>query len=166
MGVNMEKMIVLGSTEVANLVGIQATLLNKFVERKQYKIEASVRPAGGRGKERLFGVQDVYGIALVHWLFESGLRSQVIQRVLDDVCKVEIAKANDAAAILLHQEGEFLVVTRQVRLPGEKHLPKQKTKRCSVREATARLIANDPSVVVVIPFQRLFSKLEIDLGID
>ena len=104
-----------GSMDVARLVGIQPALINKFIERHQYGIAASVQ-TGERGKERRFGEQDVYGIALVYWLFESGLRSDSIQFVLNQICDRHLdSKANDAAAKLLGRKAEVLVVSRQPR---------------------------------------------------
>jgi hypothetical protein len=161
----MEKVIVLGSTEVASLVGIQATLLNKFVERKQYGIEASIRQAGGgRGKERLFGEADVYGIALVHWLFESGLRSDVIQRALNQLCGSRLdSTTNDAAEALIKQEADMLVVTRQPRSSGSAKLPPQTTRMCDAGEA-AQLVRGTTGSSLVLPIGNLFKGLRKELG--
>jgi DNA-binding transcriptional MerR regulator len=92
------------SNEVCDLVGIRPLLLNKFVERKTYGIQPSVRSGKGRGGRRLFSPDDVFGIALVWWLFESGLRSNVVQIVLDGVCQAKSARADQAAKRLIEKK--------------------------------------------------------------
>jgi hypothetical protein len=161
----MGKPIVLGSMDVARLIGIKPTLLNKFVERGKYEIEASIRPAGGgRGKERLFGEEDVYGIALVHWLFESGLRYEVIQRVLNQVCGGRLkSRANDAAAALLRRKAEMLVINREPRSAGTAKAPEQGTRLCDSGQA-AQLTRDVTGSILVIPVGYLFSRLHEALG--
>src|SRR5438045_5990790 len=99
--------------DIARLVGIQPSLLNKFIQRGKYGIEASVQPGKGQGKQRFFGEADLYGIALVYWLFESGLRSETIQYVLNQVCGGRRgSKASDAASKVPRGIDTMLVVTR------------------------------------------------------
>jgi len=93
----MPAFVTYDSNEVCELVGIGPLLLNKFVERKTYGIQPSVRSGKGRGGRRLFSPDDVFGITLVWWLFESGLRSNVIQSVLDGICQAKSARADQAA---------------------------------------------------------------------
>jgi DNA-binding transcriptional MerR regulator len=92
------------------LVGIGPLLLNKFVERKTYGIQPSVRSGKGRGGRRLFSPDDALGIALVWWLFESGLRSGVIQVVLDQICRPTKGVASAAAKKLVEQHIETVRV--------------------------------------------------------
>ena len=92
------------SNEVCELVGIGPLLLNKFVERRTYGIQPSVRSGKGRGGRRLFSADDVFGIALVWWLFESGLRSNVIQTVLDQICRGGRGIADQAAKKLIQKK--------------------------------------------------------------
>lgn len=161
----MDKPIVLGSMDVARLIGIKPTLLNKFVERRKYEIEPSIRPAGGgRGKERLFGEEDIFGIALVHWLFESGLRYEVIQRVLNQVCGGRLkSSANDAAAALLRRKVEMLVITREPRAAGTEKAPAQITRQCDSGQAS-QMIRDITGSALVIPVGDLFSRLGEALG--
>lgn len=98
------------SSEVCELVGIGPLLLNKFVERKTYGIQPSVRSGKGRGGRRLFSPDDVLGIALVWWLFEAGLRSGVIQYVLDQICKPTKGAASEAAKKLVKRNIQTLVI--------------------------------------------------------
>ena len=110
--------VFLESAEVAKIVGIPPIYLNKFVERRKYRIEPSVRSGKGRGSRRLFSEDDVYGIALVWWLFEAGLRSDTIQDVLDQICRTtkgKRARANDAAKKLFDEETHVLAIKREPR---------------------------------------------------
>lgn len=102
------------SSEVSKLVGIGPLLLNKLVERKMYGIGPSVRSGKGRGGRRLFSPDDVFGIALVWWLFESGLRSNVIQVVLDGICGTKGAAAVQAGKTLM---GRRILTLRIVTQP-------------------------------------------------
>src|SRR5690349_11189515 len=103
------------SNEVCELVGIGPLLLNKFVERKTYGIQPSVRSGKGRGGRRLFSPDDVFGIALVWWLFESGLRSGVIQEILNQVCAPAKRIANEAAKKLIGRKTQVVRVRAQPR---------------------------------------------------
>src|SRR5260370_5432897 len=100
----MPTFLTFDSNEVCELVGIGPLLLNKFVERKTYGIQPSVRRGKGRGGRRLFSPDDVFGIALVWWLFESGLRSNVIQTALDEICRGERGVADQAAKKLIQKK--------------------------------------------------------------
>ena len=154
----MGKPIVLGSMDVARVVGIQPTLLNKFIERKQYGIGASIRPGEGRGKELLFGEEDVYGIALAYWLFESGLRSDSIQFVLNQIVRgYADAKARNAAYYA--RKAEALAITRQPRSGYAEH-PVQKTYLCDLARAIQLVREAPSSSVLVIPVGNLFASLQ------
>jgi hypothetical protein len=150
-----------GSMDVAEAVGIQPALVNKFIEREQYGIEASVQ-SGGPGKDRIFSEKDVYGIALVHWLFECGLRSETIEFVLNQICGRTESSANDAAALLIGRQPETLVVAREPRIGFAKH-PDQETRLCTSSEA-AKLIRDDTTrSVLVIPIANFLAPLRVRL---
>ena len=111
--------MVFGSKDLTRLIGIGPNYLNRFIEREQFRIASSVRGGLGRGSQRLFSIDDVYGIALVWWLFESGLRALMIQRVLDDICGQRVfgrGSANEAAKRLLSFEAEALLIQRRPRI--------------------------------------------------
>lgn len=111
----MPAFLTFDSNEVCELVGIGPLLLNKFVERKTYGIQPSVRRGKGRGGRRLFSPDDVLGIALVWWLFESGLRSNVIQTVLDEICRGERGAADQAAKRLIQKKIQVVRIQTQPR---------------------------------------------------
>lgn len=106
----MPAFLTFDSNEVCELVGIGPLLLNKFVERKTYGIQPSVRSGKGRGGRRLFSPDDVLGIGLAWWLFESGLRSGVIQYVLDEICAPAKGVASEAAKKLVRRKIQTVLV--------------------------------------------------------
>jgi hypothetical protein len=144
--------------DIARLVGIQPTLLNKFIQRKKYGIAASVQEGKGHGKERLFAEKDVYGIALVHWLFESGLRSESIQYVLNQICRGKGSSANDAASTILDHAKDILGIRREPR-SGYEEYPAQETRHLDTAEAARVIRENAKASVLLIPVGRLFANL-------
>lgn len=149
-----------GIMDLARLIGIQPTLLNKFIQRGKYGLDASAKSGSGQGRERRFADQDLYGVALVYWLFESGLRSETIQYVLNQICSGKLnSRANDAALNLLRSGGEALVVTRLPRTGYAKH-PEQKTRLVRPDEATRIVRENHTSSVLVVPVKNLFIGLQ------
>jgi hypothetical protein len=150
------------STDVTNLVGIHPSYLNKFIEREQYRIEASVRAGRGRGRPRLFNEQDVFGVALVWWLFESGLRSLTIQYVLNQICGGRLdAKADDAARILLERETKMLVIKREPRTVKEvdAEYPVQRVFLADENRASQLAREAITSSILILPVGNLFSNL-------
>jgi hypothetical protein len=153
-----------GIMDVARMVGIQPTLLNKFIQREKYGIEASVQPGKGQGRERLFGVKDVFGIALVYWLFESGLRSESIQYVLNQICGGKLhSSANDAASNALRHSNDMLVISREPRSGYEKY-PEQNTRLVDRAEAARIVRENATGSTLVIPVRSLFANLQEKMG--
>src|SRR5438045_2878515 len=102
------------------LVGITPLYLNTFIQRKLYGITASVQSGKVREKRRLFSEADVYGIGLVWMLFESGLRTQVIRRILNELGGTKKANARITAETLRKARAEYIVVIREPRKPKGK----------------------------------------------
>jgi hypothetical protein len=98
------------SSDVNKLVGITPIYLNALVQRKLYGISPSISERHGEIKVRIFSEEDVFGIALVWTLFESGLRTQTIREVLFQL--VEIEDANAAADHLSRPGSAHLVIVR------------------------------------------------------
>jgi hypothetical protein len=146
------------STDVVRLVGIPPTVLNKFIERGQYGIESSVRGGKGRGSRRLFSDLDVCGIALVWWLFESGLRSKVIQFVLNQICGGRRnSTAKTAAKILAERNIRFLAIFRGHRSQmneGAGH-PPQRVVLGREAQVLAKQIGEQESVLILPVGNRL-----------
>ena len=101
------------------LVGIAPVYLQNFLQRKSYGLRSSVSPGKVRSQRRLFSVEDVYGIALVWELFESGLRGDPIARILKDVAGTKKADANKAAVKLLENKSAYLLIFRTSRRPSK-----------------------------------------------
>jgi hypothetical protein len=105
------------------LVGITPVYLQNFLGRGSYGLRSSVSPGIVRCQRRLFSTEDVYGIALVWELFESGLRGDPIARILKDIAGTKKADANKAAAKLLEDKIAYLLIFRTARRPS-KSIPK------------------------------------------
>jgi hypothetical protein len=150
------------SGEVTELVGIHAIYLTKFVERGLYGIEPSVRPGERWKRRRLFSGEDVQGVALVWWLFESGLRSQVIRNVLNKICGGRLrSKANNAAKKLIHEDTWMLTIKRRPRTAQEKD-ETDSLKVCLLDETQALNTVKNTNAasVLVLPVGPLFSNLK------
>lgn len=150
----MPAFLTFDSSEVCELVGIGPLLLNKFVERKTYGIQPSVRSGKGRGGRRLFSPDDVFGIAFVWWLFESGLRSGIIENILGQICEPAKGDANEAAKRLV---GRKIQKVRVLMRPRGLHSGGRQTKKPNY--AVALIATEDPRVE-----RSLTTELEIPVG--
>lgn len=101
------------------LVGITPVYLQNFLQRGSYGLRSSVSPGKVRSKRRLFSPEDVYGIALVWLLLESGLRGDPIARILKDVARTKTVNANKAAEVLRSDGSDYLLVIRTPRRPSK-----------------------------------------------
>ncbi len=154
--------VVFESRDVITLVGISPVYLNKFVERGLYGIAPSERTGLGKGSRRWFNSEDVFGIALVWWLFEAGLRSEVIKRVLRELVGQKKANANLAAKTLHENGSDFVVIRRLPRLGGDKH-PRHTPQTIAIvgKSDVLDFIQNgDAEAIHIIPVGNLFRKLE------
>jgi hypothetical protein len=127
------------------LVGITPVYLQNFLQRGSYGLRSSVSPGKVRSQRRLFSVEDVYGIALVWELFESGLRGDPIAQILNDVAGTKKADANKAAAKLRESEIAYLVVFRTARRPSKNisKMPMQSVEAVT-EEGFARFLQKRP----------------------
>jgi len=148
------------------LVGITAIYLQNFVSRRLYGLHASVKPGKVRVQRRLFSRDDVFGIALVWLLFESGLRGDPIARVLNDLAGTKKANANLAAKKLLDKNAEYLLVIREPRgpkTPSEK--PEQVVKVAGRSELSSVSEQNPAADLLFIPvghkFEDIRKRMEI-----
>jgi hypothetical protein len=120
------------------LVGITPVHLQNFLQRGSYGLRSSVSPGKVRSQRRLFSPLDVYAIALVWMLFESGLRGDPIARILKDIAGTKKVDANKAAQALLDAEPDYLLVFRTPRRPS-KSIPEKPEHR--VEMATAESLS-------------------------
>jgi hypothetical protein len=101
------------SSHVAEIVGITPTYLNALVHRKLYGISASISDRHGVIKFRFFSEEDVFAIALVWTLFESGLRTESIRSVLYGLADTDEPDANAAVEFLARSEIDYLGIIRE-----------------------------------------------------
>jgi hypothetical protein len=127
------------------LVGITPVYLQNFLQRGSYGLRSSVSPGKVRSQRRLFSVEDVYGIALVWELFESGLRGDLIARILHDIAGTKKADANKAAAELLENKSTYLLILSAARRPS-KSIPKMPVQKVEAltEEGFARILTRWP----------------------
>jgi len=141
------------------LVGITPVYLNTFLHRKLYGLKAEVREAKGGDKQRVFSQADVFGIALVWMLFESGLRTDPIRRILKTLAGTRKADAALAANALLKSKAEYILVVREPRRPkGKTEVDPQISTVAKTELGTA--IANNPTAnLLMIPVGQKFEDI-------
>src|SRR5215469_9215920 len=152
------------------LVGITPVYLQNFISRGLYGLRASARPGKVREKRRLFSRDDVFGIALVWLLFESGLRTEPIARTLNEIAGTRKANANLAATKLLESHSDYLLIFRNPRGPTKSPpgQPEQIVKPIRRAELPAAIeqhaLADIPVIPVGAKFQDVSKRIEILFG--
>jgi hypothetical protein len=152
---------------VERLVGITPMYLNNFLQRGLFGLRASVQAGEVRSKRRLFSREDVFAIALVWLLFESGLRTEPILRILNDLAGTKTANANRAAQKLLEADAEYLVVLRHPRQPVQKapKRPEQAVKLATKKDLAAMGGSDTHPDVLLIPVGHKFADIKKRLQI-
>ncbi len=149
------------------LVGITPIYLNNFVQRGLFGLKASVQSGKVREKRRFFSREDVFGIALVWLLFESGLRTDPIIRVLKDITGGAKPNANLAAKKLLEGEADYLLIIRQPRIPTKapEAKPEERVEILSRGALSKAFEKHSGGVLLLIPvgvkFDDVAKRLEI-----
>lgn len=143
------------------LVGITPIYLQNFVSRGLYDLRASVKPGKVRAQRRLFSRDDVFGIALVWLLFESGLRSEPLARVLNDIAGTRKANANLAAKKLLESSTQYVLIGRTPRGPSKSipEKPGQIVKLAAQLELARAAEEHSISDLIVIPVGQKFDDI-------
>jgi hypothetical protein len=113
------------------LVGITPIYLQNFLQRGSYGVRSSVSPGKVRSQRRLFSTEDVYGIALVWLLFESGMRGDAIGQILTDIGGTKRPDANKAADALQDPGTDYLLIIRTPRRPS-KSIPQKQKQRVEI----------------------------------
>jgi len=166
-------MIAVRSADITErLVGISPIYLNKFLLDKTYGLTASIREGKVRKKRghRLFSREDIFAIALVWILFESGLRTDPIRRVLKDIAGTKKADATIAAKKLLDSSADYLIVIRAPRGPGrqkkeEEDKPDQEVRTVTKSALAATFEQRGPASVLAIPVGQKFADVKKRLEI-
>jgi hypothetical protein len=143
------------------LVGIPPAYLNMFVQRGLYGIKARVSGRRGDKNSRRFDEASVFGIALAWMLFESGLRTEPIRRVLIDIAETSEADAKAAAQVLGAAGLRYLVIVRELAdQAGEAETELKVIGTDSTKELTDILIASPTASVLVVPVREKFDAIE------
>ena len=144
------------------IVGIKPIYLNTFLHRGLYGItdSESVRVGKGGEKRRLFSEADVFGIALVWMLFESGLRTKSIRRILNDLAGTQKANAKMAAETLRQYQAEYIVVVREPRKPKGKTDPEPDIRTANESELAGILADNPTANVLMVPIGAKFADIK------
>jgi hypothetical protein len=147
------------SQEVVELVGITPIQLNALVARTLYGIRTSI---SGRGaKVRLFDEADVYGIALVWVLFESGLRTQQVRTILNDLAETRKPNAKHTAQGLLEIPGsEYIVVLREPMRSKAKTKPQQSVGIAHQYELDDIIKKSPTASVLAVPIGARFADIK------
>jgi hypothetical protein len=154
-------MLEIESSDITDLlVGITPLYLNTFFRRKLYGITASVQEGEVRAKRRLFSEADVYGIALVWMLFESGLRTQVIRRILNELGGTKKANARATAEVLHKSGAEYIVVLREPRKPRSKTEPEPKIRTAKNSELAEIVTRIGTANTLIVPISAKFKDIE------
>jgi hypothetical protein len=146
------------SQEVVELVGVTPIQLNALVMRTLYGIKASV---SGRGaKVRLFDEADVYGIALVWALFESGLRTQQVRTILNDLAETRKPNAKHTAQGLLEIPGSAYIVVIHEPRRSSKTKPQPSVGRADQYELEDIIKKNPTASVLAVPIGARFADIK------
>jgi hypothetical protein len=149
------------------LVGVTPVYLQNFLQRGSYGLRSSVSPGKVRSQRRLFSPEDVYGIALVWLLFESGLRGDPIARILSEVAETKKPDANKAAKTLLNAKSDYLLVARTARRPSKSipEKPAQEVQMCTKEALTMFLEKSADAAILVVPVGDKFADVRKRLDI-
>ena len=163
----LSKTYAFSSSEVTGIVGITPIYLNALVHRKLYGISASI---SGRSeiKVRIFSEDDVFGIALVWLLFESGLRTESIREVLYGLVDTEEPDAPAAAEFLWRSDVDYIAIIREPSKPKKKARPKlrvEPTQRQFLNGLVDECVAKYPTAnILLVPVAAKFHDVKKQMG--
>ena len=154
-------MIAIETSDITDrLVGITPAYLQTFLQRKLYGIEPSVQAGKVRDKRRLFSEADVFGIALAWMLFESGLRTEPIRRIMNVLAGTTKANARITAEKLLKSGAEYIVVLREPRKPKGRKEPEPKIYAVKKADVSDLVSAHPAANVLVVPIGAKFADIK------
>jgi DNA-binding transcriptional MerR regulator len=144
------------SQDVVELVGVTPVHLNALVHRKLYRIKPSISGPGKRF--RVFDEDDLFGIAFVWILFESGLRTEEIRSILTSLVGNRTADAEYTAKAWFEIPGEYLIVIRD---PGNaNHESRLHVGRAHQYEIADIIVGSPRSSVLAIPIGPRFAEIQ------
>ncbi|MDA1316190.1 MAG: hypothetical protein O2968_22965 [Acidobacteria bacterium] len=101
------------ATEIASIIRMPSSRISKFAETAAYGLKPSVSHGGKQGTRRLYSQTDLLRIAVAWWLYQGGLRAQVIDRVLK-ASKVKDAIRDSKGWTHAEHSGLHLVLRREI----------------------------------------------------
>lgn len=153
------------SSHLCVAIGVSQSFLNRLVERGLHGIKPSLRADVNTGGRRWFSKEDVFGVALVYWLFEAGLRAgsgkartSVIQDVLDQIVGKRNSTANEAAERLSEPVGVLRIIQRLY--PDVKGKNRRRLHVELLHNIDDQLNSGPYDVVIDIPVSNLFERLD------
>jgi hypothetical protein len=158
-----DRNLAFSSSDVTAIVGITPIYLNALVHRRLYGIAPSISDRHGEMKVRIFSEEDVFGIALVWMLFETGLRPQAIREILVQLPETEQLDANASAEYLRQSPGPaHLVIVRE---PGKKkRIPRISAEATLTEDLIGliedNLIAHPNADFLLVPIGERFAEIE------
>lgn len=160
---------IFASSDVTDiLVGITTNYLNTILQRKHYGISESASDHREGRNFRLFGEADVFGIALVWMLFESGLRAPTIRGILNKLAGTKKANAKASAEVLIRSKAEYLVVAREPRKPKSRSDPDGRIVQAKEEDLAGIIDDNPTANVLIVPvgtkFNDIRKRIEIIYG--
>jgi hypothetical protein len=151
---------VFGSNDITEiLVGITTNYLDTILQRKHYGISESAADRHEGRNFRLFGEADVFGIALVWMLFESGLRAPAIRDVLNKVARTKKADAKASAEVLIRSKAEYLVVVREPRKPKNRLDPEGRIIQAKEEDLAGIIDDNPTANILMVPVGTKFNDI-------
>ncbi len=157
----MQKPVILATPDVASLLKADRFTLNRLVNR--FELEPSYG-SRGQGKVLLFGIEDIGTIALVYWLFRSGLRTEAIRDALADRQFNELRQklVSTEAFERVGTQFSYLVSWRVVR--RVKSTQKRKAKGKVETEQKVRLARDIAEVQRILKDEKQFGFVVIPIG--
>jgi len=140
------------TSQISKLLRVPEWRIIKFVGGKEYGIAPALAQAAGTGTRRLYDLENVCELALAWWLFQAGLRSDVVGWILRQVR----AEQEPLKKLLELEESRatnlYLAVTRTGR-KGHYFVPRQRVEFLWSIDDVAHLLdtSEDNSNFVLLP---------------
>jgi DNA-binding transcriptional MerR regulator len=168
----MPLMIFFTLDEATRLIGLEPKdkwRVIKFVQGREYGLKSSVRKARGSGSRRLYELNDVCELALALRLLETGLRSKVIGKIINQLREKEDGRGNVNAldsVRLGHAEIQLAIIrTPQVGKPLDEKREQNVQWVRTVGEAEELRRLNPNRDLILVPVGALFSQFDKELTV-
>ena len=149
------------TAQISKLLRVPEWRIIKFVGGKEYGITPALAQAAGTGTRRLYDLENVCELALAWWLFQAGLRSDVVGWILRQIREEQeplkkLLELDEDQGNALH-----LAITRTER-KGHFLAPRQRVDFLRSIDDIAHLLdtPKDNSSFVLIPVGRNYFDLK------